>query len=191
MERLVESMDKLVERIDQFFERIKQMNVVKVFLIAWVINFIWTVFIAIIVYLTGAEISQNVASSSEFTNSFLLLPFAAVAEEIIFRWSPMIILTLALTYAFKQGKLSKDQYFYFEKRCILALVVISSIIFGWVHGSFFNILMQGASGAIMYIIYLRAFFIERDRGVRDRWQIVPLVEATLYHSMANAFLIFL
>ena len=161
--------------IDRFFERIKKMNVVKFLLIAWVFNFVWTIFIGIILYFTGAKFSQNVASTSEFTNSFLLVPFAALTEEVIFRWLPMLVLTFGLTFAFRKG----------------VAVLVSSIVFGFVHGNIFNVLLQGVSGAIMYIIYLRAFFIERDLGVRDRLQVVPLAESTLYHTMANAFLIFL
>lgn len=177
--------------IDRFFERIKKMNVVKFLLIAWVFNFVWTIFIGIILYFTGAKFSQNVASTSEFTNSFLLVPFAALTEEVIFRWLPMLVLTFGLTFAFRKGSLTAERFFYVEKRALLVVVLVSSIVFGFVHGNIFNVLLQGGSGAIMYIIYLRAFFIERDLGVRDRLQVVPLAEATLYHTMANAFLIFL
>lgn len=184
-------MDLFFEKIERFFERIKKMNVVKVLLIAWVFNFVWTIFIGIILYFTGAKFSQNVASTSEFTNSFLLVPFAAVTEEMIFRWLPMLLLTFGLTIAFRKGSLTAERFFYVEKRAILVVVVVSSVVFGFVHGNIFNVLMQGVSGTIMYIIYLRAFFIERDLGVRDRLQVVPLAESTLYHTMANAFLIFL
>lgn len=184
-------MERLFEIIERFFERIKRMNVIKFFLIAWVFNFVWIVFIGIILYFSGAKFSQNVASSSEFTNSLLLIPFTAVAEEMMFRWAPLLLLTFGLTYAYRTGRLSKDQFFHIEKYCLLTIVVLSSIVFGWVHGTVFNVLLQGVSGIIFCIIYLRCFFIERDLGVRDRWQIVPLVESSLYHSMANAFLIFL
>ena len=184
-------MDRLFEEIERFFERIKRMNVIKVFLIAWGVNFIWTVLIAIPLYFSGAKFSQNVASSSDFTNSFLLIPFTAVLEEVLFRWAPLLILTFGLKYGYRTGRLLKDQFFNIEKYCLFTIVVVSSIVFGWVHGTIFNVLIQGVSGMIMYIIYLRVFFIERDLGVRDRWQIVPLVESSLYHSMANAFLIYL
>lgn len=184
-------MNLFFEKIERFFERIKQMNVIKVFLITWGINFAWTVFVGMILFFSGVEFSQHVASSSEFTNSFLLVPFAAVAEEALFRWSPMLLLTFGLTYCYKIGKISKTQFFHWERYLLLIIVVVSCIIFGWVHGNIFNVLMQGISGMFMYIIYLRAFFIERDRGIRDRWQVLPIVESSLYHTMANAFLIFL
>lgn len=115
----------------------------------------------------------------------------ALAEEIMFRWGPMIILSSILTYYYRNGRLTKRQFFNVEKHCLLGLVILLSIIFGWVHGNVFNVLIQGVSGVVFYIIYLRCFFIERDNGVRDRLQIVPLIESTTYHAMANAFLILL
>ena len=184
-------MNRFFERAERFFERIKRMNVVKFFLLAWVIHFSWTLVVGITLALCGAKFSQHVAASSEFTNSFLLIPFTALAEEMLFRWGPMVVLVFVLTYCYRNRRLTKERYFYVEKYCLLCLTLISSIIFGWVHGNVFNVLLQGVSGIIFYTIYLRCFFIERDRGVRDRWQIVPLTESTAYHTMANVFLIFL
>lgn len=177
--------------IDRFFDRIKQMHVVKVFLLAWVINLFWMIIVGGTLFLLGVEFSQHVASSNEFTNSFLLLPFAGFSEEVLFRWGPALAVSVILTYLYRSGQLSKEKFFYVERYALLFLVVVSSIIFGWVHGNIFNVLIQGFSGAIMFIIYLRCFFIERDLGVRDRWQVVPFFEAGLYHTMANAFLIFI
>ena len=183
--------NRFFERAESFFERIKRMNVVKLFLLTWVIHFSWTVVVGIVLTLCGAKFSQHVAASSEFTNSFLLIPFTALAEEMMFRWGPMVVLVFLLTYCYRNGRLTKERYFYVEKHCLLCLTLILSIIFGWVHGNVFNVLLQGVSGIIFFIIYLRCFFIERDCGVRDRWQIVPLAEAAAYHTMSNAFLIFL
>lgn len=184
-------MTEIFEKIDRFFDRIKKMNVVKLFLLTWVIHFSWTLVVGMTLILCGAQFSQHVAASSEFTNSFLLLPMTAIAEEIMFRWGPILILVFVLTYCYRSGRLTKERYFYVEKYCLLCLTLISSIVFGWVHGNVFNVLLQGVSGIIFYIIYLRCFFIERDLGVRDRWQIIPLAESSAYHAMANAFLIFL
>jgi len=179
------------DKAERFFERIKRMNVVKLFLLTGVIHFLWTFIVGGTLILSGAKFSQHVASNNEFTNSFLLVPFTALAEELIFRWGPMVILVFSLTYYYRSGHLTKVQFFDVEKYCLLAVTLLSSIIFGWVHGNIFNVLIQGMSGVIFYIIYLRCYFIERDRGMRDRLQIVPLVESTAYHTMANAFLIFL
>jgi len=178
-------------KIDKFFDKIKRMNVVKLFLLTWVIHFAWSVVVGLILFLCGAEFSQHVASDSEFTNSFLLVPFAAIAEEVIFRWGPMVVLVFSLTIFYQNGRLTKEQFFNVERYSLLVLVSLSSIVFGWVHGNIFNVLLQGVSGVIFYIIYLRCYFIERERGVRDRWQIVPFAESSAYHAMANAFLIFI
>lgn len=67
-------MNRFFERAERFFERIKRMNVVKFFLLTWVIHFSWTLVVGITLALCGAKFSQHVAASSEFTNSFLLIP---------------------------------------------------------------------------------------------------------------------
>lgn len=96
----------LFEKIERFFERIKKTNVIKFFLVTWIIHFSWTVVVGGTLALCGAKFSQNIASSSEFTNSFLLIPFTALAEEILFRWGPMIVLTFILTYYYRNGHLT-------------------------------------------------------------------------------------
>lgn len=184
-------MEIIFNKIDKFFDKIKRMNVVKLFLLTWVIHLTWFVVVGFILFLSGAEFSQHVASSNEFTNSFLLIPFTAIAEEVLFRWGPMVVLVFSLTFFFRNRRLTKEQFFNLERYFLLVLVILSSIIFGWVHGNIFNVLLQGVSGMIFYIIYLRCYFIERECGVRDRFQIVPLAESSAYHAMANAFLIFI
>lgn len=184
-------MEIIFNKIDKFFDKIKRMNVVKLFLLTWVIHLTWFVVVGFILFLSGAEFSQHVASSNEFTNSFLLIPFTAIAEEVLFRWGPMVVLVFSLTFFFRNRRLTKEQFFNLERYFLLVLVILSSIIFGWVHGNIFNVLLQGVSGVIFYIIYLRCYFIERECGVRDRFQIVPLAESSAYHAMANAFLIFI
>lgn len=184
-------MNCFFERVERFFDRIKRMNVVKFFLLTWVIHFSWTLVVGMTLALCGATFSQHVASNGEFTNSFLLVPVTAFAEEVLFRWGPMIVLVFVLTYCYRSGRLTRERFFEVEKYCLLVLTLISSVIFGWVHGNVFNVLLQGVSGIVFCIIYLRCYFIERDLGVRDRWQVVPLVEASAYHALANAFLIFI
>lgn len=183
-------MDSLFEKIDSFFDRIKQMSFIKVLFIAWGIHIVWTLLMGSILLLSGASFSQHVASDSAFKNSFLLLPFAALAEEVLFRWIPMLVLNYVLVYFYRTGRIAKEQFFYVERYCLLTLVVVSCIIFGYVHGNVFNILLQGVCGLLIFIIYLRCFFIERDKGVNDRLQVVPLAESSLYHSMANLLSVF-
>lgn len=171
--------------IDKFFVRIKAMSFVKVLLIAWGINLVWVFVVGGILLLCGASFSQHVAPGSMFQNSFLMLPFAAFAEEVLFRWIPMLVLNFVLMFFYRTGKISKEKFFYLERYCLLILVAVSCLIFGYVHGNIFNILLQGFSGILIFIIYLRCFFIERDKGVNDRLQVLPLAEATLFHSLSN------
>ncbi len=167
----------------------------KVFFLAWGFMFVWDFIVAAILYFAGAEFSQHVAKNEDlFFNSLFFLPLttmAALLEEIIFRWGPMLILSFVLMWMYRSGHLSKERFFEVEKYAILILAIVSSIVFGWVHGTVWNVLIQGVSGTLFMLIYLRVFFIRRDRGQRNRWQLVSLAESTLLHAASNLLLMFL
>ena len=183
-------MGSFLQTIDKFFERIKKMSFIKALFIAWGLYIVWTLFMGGILMLCGAKFSQNVTPTEMFKNSFLLLPFAAFAEEVLFRWMPMLVLNFVLMRLYHQDHLTKDRFFAMERYCLLFIVIVSCVVFGWVHGNVYNILLQGVTGLFIFVIYLRCFFIERDKGINDRMQIVPLAEATLFHSMANMLSLF-
>ena len=116
---------------------------------------------------------------------------AALLEEIIFRWGPMLILSFVLMWLYRSGHLSKERFFKVEKYAILVLTIVSGIVFGWVHGTIWNVLIQGVNGTLFMLLYLRIFFIRRDRGQRNRWQLVSLAESTLLHTVSNLLLMVL
>ena len=172
---------------------LKRQKFWKIFLLAWGCMLVWEIIIALILYFAGAEFSQGVAKTNEhlFFNSIFLIPIttaSALLEEIIFRWAPMLILSFVLTWMYRTGRLSKESFFNVEKYAILILVIVSGIVFGWVHGSVWNILIQGVSGTVFMLLYLRIFFIRRDNGQRNRWQLVSLAESTLLHTASNLLL---
>ena len=174
---------------------LKRQKFWKVFLLAWGFMLVWDLTVFVILYLAGAEFSQHVAKNEDlFFNSLFFLPLtsmAALLEEIIFRWGPMLILSFVLMWMYRSGRLSKERFFKVEKYAILILTIVSGIVFGWVHGTVWNVLIQGVSGTLFMLLYLRVFFIRRDRGQRNRLQLVSLAESTLLHTVSNLLLMLL
>ena len=68
-----------------------------------------------------------------------LLVTAPLAEEFIFRWIPFRLL--------KDTTLFKEKTYYF--------VAISAIIFGYIHGGFNNIYLQGVAGFFFGWVYIK------------------------------------
>jgi len=176
-----------MKKILSYWKKFMSMNIIKAYFVTLGIHFLWTVFVGIILFATGAQFSQNVASTSEFTNSLFLIPFCAVVEEILFRWFPFMCLFALLGFVSKFFKVSKQTYLY----GILMVVALSSLVFGYVHGNFYNIFLQGVSGAIFCAFYIRALIKMREKGKKDKWQLVPLASSSTYHMLANTLLIIL
>ena len=166
-----------------------KMNIVKLYLLALGFHLIWTFSIAIILYFSGAEFSQNVADTSDFTSTLFLVPMCAMAEEMIFRWIPFLLLFTTIGLAVKYNKVDEESKAKMEKYGILAVVIVSSVIFGYVHGNIFNILIQGVSGVIFCAFYLRTLFKRRAAGKTAKYQVRPLLSSSLYHTLSNAILI--
>lgn len=170
---------------------LKRQKYWKIFFMAWGFMLVWTAIVGLILYLAGAEFSQHVAKKDLFFNSLFLLSLttmSALLEEILFRWGPMLILSFVLMWLYRSGKLSRERFFEVEKYAILILTIVSGIVFGWVHGNFWNVLIQGVSGTVFMLLYLRAFFLRRDQGLRNRWQLVSLAESTMLHTASNLLL---
>ena len=163
------------------------MHIIKAYLMTLGLHFLWTVCVGIILYASGAQFSQHVASTSEFTNSLFLIPFCAVAEEVLFRWIPFMCLFALLGFASRFVEISNKTRSY----GILTVVVLTSIVFGYVHGNFFNVFLQGVSGAIFCAFYIRALIKTRAKGRKDRYQLIPLASSSTYHVLANSLLIIL
>lgn len=167
------------------------MNIVKLYILALLFHFVWCFVIGGTLYFCGATFSQNVASSSDFTNSLFLVPMCALLEEIIFRWAPMVLFFTGLAILVKKGKVDDEKKTRIEKYGVATLVIVTSIIFGLVHGNVFNILIQGVSGVIFSIFYLRTLYRRREAGKNDRFQMLPLASSTIYHTLSNMILIVL
>lgn len=86
---------------------LKRQKFWKVFFLAWGFMFVWDFIVAAILYFAGAEFSQHVAKNEDlFFNSLFFLPLttmAALLEEIIFRWGPMLILSFVLMWMYQDA----------------------------------------------------------------------------------------
>ena len=184
-----------MQTIERFIDWLKRQQFWKAFLLALAFIFVWNFIVGITLHLCGAKFSQHVApTESLFFNWFLpfsLVVLTALMEEVIFRWGPLLVLNIVLMWMYRTERLTEESFYNVEKYAILTIAVISGIVFGWVHGTAWNILMQGVSGTVFLLIYLRIFFIRRDKGLRNRWQLVPLAESTLLHAVSNILLIIL
>jgi hypothetical protein len=136
------------------------------------------------------EFSQNVASSLrlfavDFMDNFALDFVCTLLEEVIFRWGPMIIFFACFWVVVKIAKIDNELMSKIKEYCIVIIVLVSSTIFGIVHGNVFNILVQGVSGLIFFMFYLRALYRGKFKGKSDVCQIRPLISSTLYHMLSN------
>jgi len=166
---------------------LKRQKTWKVFLLAWGFILVWKVLVGGFFYLMGWEFSQHVYKDNPATSNSLIEEciIAPLGEEPLFRWLPMLLLSFVLMWLYRTSRIDKERFFCVEKYAILALTIVTSVIFGWVHGNFLNVFIQGVSGLVIMLFYLRVFFIRRDKGVRNRWQVVSLAEAMLLHGLSN------
>lgn len=175
----------------RFFDKIMTMNIIKLYCVTLFFHFLWSFIVAATLYLSGVEFSQHVASSSDLVNSFLIVPMCALVEEGLFRWGPMVLFFFGLNSFSRLFKLEDGLQYKIEKYGIAIIVLVSSVIFGCVHGNVFNILLQGVGGLIFFMFYLRTFYKERIEGKVDKYQLRPLASSTIYHTLSNSLLIFL
>lgn len=150
----------------------------------------WCFLIRAIYIHYGIECSQYVevyASGKiiQTDHAILLELLFPLMEEMIGRWLPMLLLFAVLNPIMRKSDLHKDKYLKTERYALLVLVVLTSAVFGLLHGNVYNLLLQGVLGLNLIIIYLRALFIQRDRGLRSGLQLLPLGEAALFHILQN------
>lgn len=79
--------------------------------------------------------------------AFLIVVAAPLIEEIPFRWWAI---THAQTSVNGDPGRAKD-----KSRYLVSTIFLSSVIFGVLHGSIFNVFLQGVGGLILCWLYLR------------------------------------
>lgn len=101
----------------------------------------------------------------------LILIFAFV-EEVTYRLFPALIILICLkTFPF----LEKE-----KEELMLLTLLISSAIFGYDHGDYTNMLIQGVSGILFFTFFCRS------GGFTSGKLLVSLASVTLLHFSTNA-----
>lgn len=108
---------------------------------------------------------------SESYLDLISIPFIAIIEEFVFRLLPMVI----IYKVFKNRVWSSKE--------ILLVAITSSVIFGYVHGSIFNIFFQGVLGLILFWVYYKEY-----KSTQSIWK--ALLASSLVHMIYNYYLFF-
>ena len=107
---------------------------------------------------------------------FFYLPYWAFREEIIFRFLPFLVIFL-LKYQF-------------SNRQILSFVIVSSCIFGYVHGDFRAIFVQGVMGAYFSLVFWRYSFRLKNLRCLINGLIFSIIVHLSYNSSLFIFVYF-
>lgn len=175
----------------RFFKKIVEMNIIILYCVTLICHFAWVFVIGTTLDHFDIEFSQNVASSlnvisEEQIYNIVVDSVLLLGEEMVFRWGPMVLFFLCLWILCKIAKIGDKPASKIRKCGIVIIVLVSSIIFGIAHGNEFNILIQGVSGVVFFMFYLRTLYREKYKGKSDILQIRPLMSSAIYHALSNA-----
>ena len=107
----------------------------------------------------------------DLTIAFFSLVFIrAFIEELFFRFTPLI-----LAYRFGKKVLRHPIV------AVVAMVIISSIHFGYLHGGFKHVFVQGIGGIFFSLVFLKCGGLKRDYGR-------AILSSSLAHFVYNATL---
>ena len=103
------------------------------------------------------EILEKIISDYPLAIFFTALAFMALAEEITFRWAPIFIPRFFIEKIASRWFPEFIYQFLTDKliQIILVSALLASIIFGWVHGGFIFIFIQGIIGFIWSLLFIK------------------------------------
>lgn len=149
-------------------------SVIKIVFLALVLNLFWYATISYCYwYFFGFHFDNSELTGNKFTVFLNVVICASVIEEMIFRYLPILMIKNfidSLKTAFLDGgnlpeiaveTLSKEIY-KTKINYLLYTGIISSIIFGLIHGSVLNIFIQGAGGMILWFTFLYCSRLGKD-----------------------------
>ena len=152
----------------------------------------WIIVVSYILDKFGVDYSDSVAKLVDaFRAPFsrvldeIMVPFI---EEIGFRWLPLFSVTTffnILVSSLKKKDVNTKIANNIEVGCITAVAVIFSGVFGYGHGGFYNLFLQGVLGLILSFFYLRTYYRRKWAGKRVLFQFLPLLSSTMYHVLTN------
>lgn len=165
-------------------------NLSRVILSAILLSLLWDIMSILILYnikfgQLDAGISSNTASPKNMHISqmdfFLQLPLSALFEEVVFRYIPFVILIIN---AIRKNRLLPSH------RSIIIMGIVSSIIFGYLHGNIINVFIQGVGGFILFGVFSNCYYLA-VRSHKNGMQsiLVALLCSTIVHFLGNTILL--
>ncbi len=141
---------------------------------------------------TASGISKSTGSADSMgisTLEFILyLPFGAIWEEIVFRLFPLIACMCILFIGVVLGKIDENNSKIYKKFFVYT-IILSSAIFGYLHGNIVNIFIQGIAGLILFWVWIQVFMIKKDKGILYSI-LAATYSSTLCHFLINLILVF-
>lgn len=133
---------------------------------------------------TASGISKSTGSAENMgisTLEFILyLPFGAIWEEIVFRLLPLLVCMGIILIGIILGKIDENNSKIYKKFFVYT-IILSSIVFGYLHGNIVNIFIQGIAGFIFFMVWLAVYDIKRSI-------IISTLASSMTHLCDNVFL---
>lgn len=128
-------------------------SITKVVLAALIVDLCWTCFMDfVLIYIVN--IPQGL--SREMPTLWELLIYAPTLEEFIFRLLPALVILVIME------TMLIDDYQTMKREVFLWAAIISSAIFGIIHGSFINLFFQGVGGLVLWVVFLYGSRMGKD-----------------------------
>lgn len=164
------------------FQKILVMNTVKLFFSILVFTLIWSISVAYVADFYHLSFSQGTATIKELLSIWYLIPFGVFVEEVLFRLIPMGL------FVFLVGTIS---FFKNREYILLSLIAIaSSVLFGYLHGNWVNIFIQGVTGFVYFLFYWKLFVqINQESDSVDVSFFRPLLLVVVLHTTFNSICI--
>lgn len=132
----------------------------------------------------SVSVAREITSVYYYGRIYLIEYFLnhAFIEELFFRFLPIIFLA---QWRYCGGKVVCDSSS-FRTRLVVG---VASIIFGWLHGGFWNIFVQGVYGVAFAAVFIFAANKAPVRFGRVTRSVIGLYAATLIHAFSNYALV--
>lgn len=155
-------------------------------------NLIWLILLSAIVSDVGHALAEiffpqglssgtvtNVTEVREYFGNMVgiivgIVVIGPVLEEIVYRFIPIGIPVYLI------WKLTRDRFARVDIYILSIILVVVSVYFGYIHGNWGNVLVQGPAGILLGLVFLKMSYYG-ERIFRD------LVASTIVHMTFNGF----
>ncbi len=166
-------------------------------LLSFLITVISGVIIQMIKNLIPNSVIENMSSHTMPIQkiSFAILPWFAFQEELIFRVVPITIFMILFfgtitLYERVHNTLLDARIKHLGIIGLVITCIISSIIFGYIHGNIMNVFIQGIAGVIYFIVWIYCFMITMNLKNNLLLAIIIATYAsTMAHAADNAYIL--